>query len=327
MSIETINFNYLGLAIVFLLVTYYWLEHTKRTITIAEKKIAKNGNTGEHILVTTNKGEIEMDTNVFEHHMGRMKDNLVQLNQKFTDRECFELKEYLDKAKLNTQRYIDLNKNESAEFCNLESRYEMVDDYMLQDRELLRKQLDSRKTIIETDAVDIDEIRYSILELLIDIDIILFLMRSSMCKRGRFDMTSMDQVILELYNSNCAADGKLSQKIDMTTDKYVRPMVSSLYTDSSSKGRSVLSQDTDQSSHAHTRESFTPHIRNNTVNGHEYMSHSTQEEFSGKYYNETSMIARHPLQHKPNRETSFLSALDPREKNKMVDCNARYSLM
>jgi hypothetical protein len=336
MSIETINFNYLGLAIVFLIITYYWLEHTKQTITQKEKQVAKTSNTGEHILVTTEKGDIEMDTNVFEHHMNRMKDNIVQLNQKFTDKECSNLKEYLDKAKTNTQKYIDLNKNDIKEpndFCSLDLRYELVDDYVLQERNMIRQKLDlgKPKTIMDDndDNINADEIRYSILELLIDIDIILFLMRSSMCNQGRFDMTSLDQVILELYNSNCTADEKLIQTIDMAADSYVRPMISSLYTDSSSKGRAVLSQDVDGSSQSRSCDTFEPQLRNNAVNGYEYLSHATNELFSDKYYDETNMITSHPLRRKmikPERSRSLLDVIDSK-KNIMIDYNARSSLL
>jgi hypothetical protein len=331
MPVETINFTYLGLAIVFLIITYYWLEQTKQKITQKEKRVAKNGNTGKHILVKTEKGDIEMDTNVFEHHMSRMKDNIVQLNQKFTDKECSDLKEYLDNAKSNTQSYIDLNKNDKKEpndFCSLDARYGLVDDYMLQERDGLRRKMDlgQSKTIMDNgdDDIDADEIRYSMLELLIDIDIILFLMRSSMCKQGRFDMTSLDQVILELYNSNCAAGGKLAQKIDMASDSYVLPMVSSLYTDTSSKGKAVLSHDFDGSIQSRPRDTFEPQLRNNAVNAQEYLSHSTNDAFSNKYYDKTSMIMAHPHRGKivkPERNR----LLD--EKNIMIDYGARSSLL
>jgi hypothetical protein len=340
MAVETINYNYLGLSIVFLILTYYWLEHTKKAITRKEEQVTKNGNTGNHIMVTTKKGDIEMDTNVFEHHMRRMKDNIIQLNQKFTDDECSKLKEYLDNAKINTKSYINLNNaktNNSSDFCNLDLRYDLVDNNILQEREILRQKLETgkHKTILDNDdnddndEIDVDEIQYSILELLIDIDIILFLMRSSMCNKGRFDITSLDSVVLELYNSNCSADVNLSQTIDMATDSYVKPLVSLLYTDSSSKGRAVLSQDVDSSNQSRLRDTFEPQLRNNVVNGREYLSHATHESFSDKYYNETTMISKHHIQNKmtkPERTRSLLDAIDPREKNTMIDHNARYSL-
>jgi hypothetical protein len=337
MSVEIINFNYLGLTIVFLIVIYYWIELTKQTIIRKESQIIKNGNTGSHIMVTTKKGNIEMDTNAFEHHMVRMKDNIVQLNKRFTYNECSKLKEYLDKAKMKTHQYINLNNNEmdnSGDFCSLNLRYDLVDKYILQEREMLRKKLEPRKfkSILgdNDDNIDADEIRFSILELLIDMDIILFLMRSSMCKQGRFDMSSLDNVILELYNSNCISDEKLSQTIDTATDSYIRPMISSLHVDASPKGNSVLSQDINISSQSRHSDGFEPQLRNNVINGHEYLSHTVNESFSDKYYNEINMIAKHPLQSrmtKPERTRSVLDALDPREKNIMIDHNARSSLI
>jgi hypothetical protein len=332
MSVETINFNYLGLSIVFLIITYYWLIYTKHIITQKEKQVNKSVN-GKYIKVTTKKGDIEMDTNVFENHMSRMKDNIIQLNQKFTDKECSDLKEYLDNAKNNTQSYINLNKNDidtSTDFCDLNSRFELVNDYMLQEREMLRQKLEtgkSKTTSDNNDNTEVDEIRYSIIELLIDIDIILFLMRSSMCKKGRFNMTSLDQVILELYNSNCSSDGELSQKIDMKTDLYIQPMISSLYTDSSSKGMSILSQDVEGSNQAKHRDTFKPQLRNNVVNGHEYLSHAMYETFSDKYYNETAMIAKNIFQNKMTNSENPRSLIDSREKNIMTDHNTRSSLM
>jgi hypothetical protein len=356
MPVETINFNYLGLAIVFLITTYYWLEHTKQTITKKEKRIAKNGNTGSHIMVTTKKGDIEMDTNVFEHHMRRMKDNIVQLNQKFTQKECSELKKYLENAKIKTKNYIDLNKvnNSSNDFCNLDSRYKLVNSYILQEREMLRLKLETgkSKTILDTDDIDADEIRYSILELLIDIDIIIFLMRSSLCKKGRFDMTSLDQVIIELYNSNCT-DGKLADSIE-SADLYVRPMVSSLYQnsndansnddansddDSNSNDDANSDDDSDDanncfshgsnhdcSRHTIDRETLEPQI---CKVRDKYFSHAENESFSDKYY-ETHMTSKHPLQSKmntPKKNYSILDVINLQEKNTMFDHNSRSSLM
>lgn len=196
-GIEHINYKYLGISVVFLILTYYYLNNTKNVI---KKKDLDNAHKSS-VKVMTSKGEIYMDPNVFEIHMNRLKENIIKIHKDFNKNDCPSLKNYLDKAKINTKKYIKMNtKNNKPKFCDL-THYDIFDDYIFQERELLKNKL-SNKT--ERDDIESsDQLKYDLIELIIDMDIILFLIRSSLCKSGSVDLSALDQVVLELYRTNC----------------------------------------------------------------------------------------------------------------------------
>jgi hypothetical protein len=201
-NVENVNYKYLGMAVVFLIMTYYYLSSTKSDIYI--KKI--NDKSDDKIYIMTANGKISMDNNVFEKHMNRMKKNISDLQHNFSKKHCDEMKKYIDAAKNQTKKYIDLNKhNIGPDFCKLDPSLKMIDDNILKERELLKNKMAGKhKTELddgETD--DADAIRYNILELLIDIDIIMFLVRSSICRKGEIDLTSLDNIMISLYEKNC----------------------------------------------------------------------------------------------------------------------------
>ena len=63
------------------------------------------------------------------------------------------------------------------------------------------------KLSIKTERDDVEsspeKLRYDLLNLIIDIDIILFLIKSSLCKTGSLNLSLLDQVIIELYRTHC----------------------------------------------------------------------------------------------------------------------------
>jgi hypothetical protein len=207
-KIEPINYSYFIASIILLIICYYFLKSTQSQLH--EKNLIENDTQQKTIKVRTAKGEICMDPNIFEMHMNRMKDNIMELNTQFSDKECGELKKYLDKTKNNTSEYININTNHlhlpsighNSDFCDKNKQSKLINDVILEKRELLKHKLDS--TIKNTDSTKTDTIQHSILELLIDIDIILLLVKSSMCKNGKLDFSLIDTMMLELYKNKCS---------------------------------------------------------------------------------------------------------------------------
>lgn len=227
--IEKVNYTYLVGCIILLLITYYMLRKTKTYIHNKELHDADIERKTVH--VKTQKGDIYMDSNVFEMHMNRIKKNIIELNKNLTTLDCVNIKEYLDRAKINTKKYIDINyDNADSKFCDLSTQLNIVDDNILQEREMLKKRI-VNKTETETDGDnEIDKLRYSILELITDMDIIIFLIRTSMCKNGKFDLTMMDRLLLELYKTNCTNSDNFSPNYIENT-----PESTSIFQDNSLK--------------------------------------------------------------------------------------------
>jgi hypothetical protein len=281
-NVENVNYKYLGMAVVFLIMTYYYLSNTKSDIYL--KKI--NDKSDDKIYIMTSKGKISMDNNVFEKHMNRMKKNIVDLQHNFSKKNCTELKKYIDDAKNQTKKYIDLNKNNiGPDFCNLNNSLKMIDNNILKERELLKNKMDGKyKTELddgETD--DVDEIRYNILELLIDIDIIMFLVRSSVCRKGEIDLTSLDNIMISLYEKKCKekfSGSDLSQnnsKEGFDTQESYEAALSIMTNNSPEKiSNSAFSQDLTDSDIRLKRSIYNQTISNQ---GETILTHANEEEF------------------------------------------------
>jgi hypothetical protein len=268
------------MAIVFLILTYYYLNNTKSEIYM--KKI--NENSKDKIYIMTSKGKVAMDNNVFEKHMIRIKKNITNLQHNFNDKNCNEMKKHIDIAKNKTKRYIDLNKdNIDPDFCDLNSKLKIIDDNILKERELLKNKMVSRhKTEMDNEETDeVDNIRYSILELLIDIDIIMFLIRSSICKKGEIDLSALDNIILELYEKNCTNKSSNSNKEEFT-DNFIQEKYNAalnILSDTSADkiSNSILSQDITDSEIILKRETFNQSINNQVETK---LTHGSNEEFT-----------------------------------------------
>ena len=197
-SIDPVNYSYFIVSVILLIICYYFLKSTQ--VQLHEKNLIENDTQKKTIKVRTAKGEIYMDPNIFEMHMNRMKNNIMELNTQFSEKDCGELKKYIDKTKNNTSEYININTN--PDLCNINAQSKLMNDIILEKRELLKHKLDSNDS--NTNSTSTDNIQQSIIELLIDIDIILLLVKSSMCKNGKLDFSLIDAVMLELYKNKCS---------------------------------------------------------------------------------------------------------------------------
>jgi hypothetical protein len=201
-SIEYVNYSYLIIATVLLFICYYYLQNTKTALHA--KKLERDDRQRKTVTVKTKKGDVKMDPNIFELHIKRMKDNILELNKNFSGKDCGSIKKQLERTKMTMEKYIKMNTNEiSSDFIRMGSKIQLVDDHILQESEMVKKKL---ANITESDSdSDIlsDEIKYSILEILIDIDIILFLIKSSLCNKGILDLSTIDNLIIKLYRNNC----------------------------------------------------------------------------------------------------------------------------
>jgi hypothetical protein len=211
-SVEPINYYYLATSVVLLIICYYFLCSTENKLRI--KKIEKDNIESKSIKVRTSKGEILMDPNIFEMHIKRMRGNIFELNKKFTSADCANIKRYIDNTKSNITSYININTDDiDPSFCDSNSNMRLIDDNAVRELELLKHKLTKAAETDSGEDLSNDKMRYSMLEILIDMDIILFLVRSSMCKNGVLDISAIDGLIMELYRNNCMNNGSNNKNI------------------------------------------------------------------------------------------------------------------
>jgi hypothetical protein len=220
---EKVNYKYFGIAVVFLIMAYYFLTITQKSIK--KKAIKKEETNG--VSVITEKGKITLDPNIFEMHMKRIKENITYIKNNINTKKCSELKEYLNKAKLLTSEYLNANQNSlNTDFCN-SNRMMFLNDETIKEKELLKKKF---KTIIEHDASSDDEddtddevnkLKYTTIELLMDMDIILLLLKSSMCKNKTLNLNAIDQIVLDIYRMKCVDTESMQNGLEEETPPEV----------------------------------------------------------------------------------------------------------
>jgi hypothetical protein len=150
-KIEKVEYHYLYGAIIFLIISYYFLHNTRRNSLgnhnyDIQKKI---------ISVKTEHGDKYMDPNIFEMHLRKLKDTISLLHT--DDNYCDELQNYLGKVKVNLSEFIKINSGEiNRPLDDAEPSYKISE--LLQDIEIILLMLKSstcKRGSIDIGLVDV----------------------------------------------------------------------------------------------------------------------------------------------------------------------------
>ncbi len=223
MSGLTINLLYFGTSMVALMLVCYLLYCTKRHIY---KKVIINKVGGSNSINVQTKDEvIKMDPNVFENHISRIKANLIELNGQFSSETCDDILKHLKNSKTETNTFIIDNDVGKGDFCDIDARYKLVDDYIIKQHKNINEKIVNYDSVNSAESLEALKTKKSVVELLIDLDVILFLIRSSMCTKGQININSFDKMLLALYKANCKSNKTISHTIDNVNTDYITPLI------------------------------------------------------------------------------------------------------
>ena len=177
----TINYSYLGVSIAILIIIYFMLYSTK---SVSHNKNLYDDDINKNIIsVKTYKGNTMIEPNIFEMYIKNFKLNISELvNLKFKNKD--KVKNSIMEAKKVLESYIKEN----------------IGFYKTGNTIYKECEFDSHIKTQMSDADD--EIKILLLELLSDLDMIIFIIRSSY-KKGTFDLTVIDRLVSDLYNNDC----------------------------------------------------------------------------------------------------------------------------
>lgn len=218
MSDNYVDGLYFSVSLFALMLACYFLYSTKKYIY---KKVIVN-KISDAVTVQTNNGVIRMDPNVFENHIKRVKSNLLELNRQFSPEICEGILEHLQKNKNETAEFIKQNQLD-GDFCDIDARYKLVDDSIIKKQTELTAQID-RYSTDSLESLEVLKAKQAVVELLIDLDVILFLVRTTMCPKGKLNLKSLDKMLLALYQANCV-DKEVNNKLNDVEDNYIAPLV------------------------------------------------------------------------------------------------------
>jgi hypothetical protein len=199
---ESLTYIYFIISTIILILVYYIMYNMNH-----EYDIKKNNLKNNIIVVQTENDIIKLDPDMFDIHINRLKNNLILLNKNFTENNCENIKKYLDKSNDDMKNFIKMQNSSSKlnvddEFCNIENN-NIIDSWLSQEKEMLEKKLVNKNNLLYNESTKIDEFRLSILNIIIDIEIITFLIRNSLCKNSKINLINLHKLIAEMYNDYC----------------------------------------------------------------------------------------------------------------------------
>jgi len=171
-----INLAYFLVALGLLVLIYYILCATKESIY--SKKIA----------IETRKKIYEIPYDICDIYLTNIRNNLKILYKNsdkniIDKKKCSNLRHYIDKTHLELKLFIDNVDVEANDIDIL--RYDVINKY-----ELIRENLQ-------------DDMNRSFTNILIDIEIILYMIRHSLCKDKKLILISLHNLMEQLYITKC----------------------------------------------------------------------------------------------------------------------------
>jgi len=228
MSRENINYLYLGYSILFLIGTFYYLEYTKKDIV--KTKYLQNNKT------LCCEDDIYTNDDLFELHLKKIKDKLMKLSKYYDKNNCECLKVHIKNADKSLKKYINLNRLDIND--GIYNPSFSLNQEIIKERKILKNKLDSKQT-----RSDKDDAQDEMIKLLLNIDIILLLSKSSVCKKGKLDLSSLNAIITELSHNKRFKNADLNKKegfcgsYDPENKKYNPNYEESEYAEYSAKDR------------------------------------------------------------------------------------------
>ena len=193
------NYKYLIVFVVLISLMYIFLyinkdiSKSKSIINIKNNVIGLN----DEILVNTLKGPLSMNSIIFEHFLFNIKNKIswLKLHSKLIKNE--ELEELLKNTRKHLTELNSDDPNDIQDYCDSDNSYEEI----IREKQKIQNHVDKiRKMVIETDDYEEHMISLLLSQLEIDIDVLLFLIKKSLCKTKRYDFRDLDKSIKLLTN-------------------------------------------------------------------------------------------------------------------------------
>ena len=174
-----IDYCYLFASIIFLVICYLYI---KSTMTMPYKKKINRSSEKNTINVIIKTDVIKLDPNIFEMYLKKIKEDLILLNEFYTNNQDHQFK--IDKLTIPRQQlksYIGINGIDLDLYKANNMQY-----YKSAQFESARFESDSK---LDNTG---DKLNQCIVDLISDIDILILMVKLSLCKVGILNLSSFD---------------------------------------------------------------------------------------------------------------------------------------
>jgi len=178
-KVDHIDYCYLFASIIFLVICYLYI---KSTMTMPYKKKINRSSEKNTINVIIKTDVIKLDPNIFEMYLKKIKEDLILLNEFYTNNQDHQFK--IDKLTIPRQQlksYIGINGIDLDLYKANNMQY-----YKSAQFESARFESDSK---LDNTG---DKLNQCIVDLISDIDILIIMVKLSLCKVGILNLSSFD---------------------------------------------------------------------------------------------------------------------------------------
>jgi len=166
----------------------YTMTHSARYHVNAENTAPRVG-----ITILTNKGPLNLDRSMMDHYLNRLKENLKFLSKRVDPERCAHIKNQLLQARESLKSQIA----EHSESGNVQK------DQMNDERAKLRSRIDAMSDIMFSNDQNSDDARSIILEMVLDLETILYLTKIIPSEIESIDVRDVDQISKLIYEQAC----------------------------------------------------------------------------------------------------------------------------
>ena len=178
-KVDHIDYCYLFASFIFLVICYLYI---KSTMTMPYKKKINRSSEKNTINVIIKTDVIKLDPNIFEMYLKKIKEDLILLNEFYTNNQDHQFK--IDKLTIPRQQlksYIGINGIDLDLYKANNMQY-----YKSAQFESARFESDSK---LDNTG---DKLNQCIVDLISDIDILILMVKLSLCKVGILNLSSFD---------------------------------------------------------------------------------------------------------------------------------------
>jgi hypothetical protein len=220
--------KYLIVSVIILILSYCLLKFTKKNVhLISNINDLQNTQYNKTINLKTCKNSIEIDSNLFEMHMNRLKNNIFNISNNMSAMDCRGLKKYLQNSNINLKKNINSIKKNDKDFCSDEFNRLMDINIINYKKELESKYNLTNKITTKSDMDSAEDLRDKIIDVLIDMEVISFLIRNTSCKRNKVDISYIDELLAQIYKKKCNSVENFVSNLN--DDKYFKDQTSINY--------------------------------------------------------------------------------------------------
>lgn len=146
------------------------------------------------VTLITNRGPINLDQGMLDHYLTRLRDNIEYVSKRIDVDRCEEIHDELVKAKNSLKSQIQ----EKSELGNIEQIASIQEE-----RQKLRTRINAMADIMFENDQNPEDTRSILLELIMDVETLLYLTKVIPLEIDSVDIHDVDQVIKLIYETAC----------------------------------------------------------------------------------------------------------------------------